>query len=74
VIFEPGCRLAILPEAMFDGCSSLQSIRIPSSIDTICVSCFAGCGGLKQIIFDGGGQVSDRSVLELDRQCYGTLI
>ena len=38
-----------LQECCFSGCSSLQSIAIPSSVTWLGVSCFCGCSSLREI-------------------------
>lgn len=38
-----------LQECCFSGCSSLQSIAIPSSVTWLGVSCFYGCSSLREI-------------------------
>jgi hypothetical protein len=73
VTFGPGCQLLSFPESLFKGCSSLRSICIPSSIETISPRCFAGCGNLGNIIIEGEDGWSAGSMGDLGSQCYGTL-
>jgi hypothetical protein len=73
VTFGRGCQLLSFPESLFKGCSSLRWICIPSSIETISPHCFAGCGNLRNIIFDGDDGSSAGSTGDLRWQCYGTL-
>jgi hypothetical protein len=40
VPFGPGCELSTIGESAFAGCSSLESIYVPSSIETMPESCF----------------------------------
>jgi hypothetical protein len=35
VLFKPGSRLSCLHDGAFRGCSSLSSIRVPSSVDEL---------------------------------------
>jgi hypothetical protein len=40
--FEAGGRVSVLGERVFAFCTALESIRIPSSLETIAGSCFNG--------------------------------
>jgi hypothetical protein len=39
-------------------CSSLESIVVPSSVETICESCFAECQRLRHFVFAPNSQIS----------------
>jgi hypothetical protein len=56
--FESNCKVSILGESAFQNCSSLQSICIPSSIETISKSCFGGCTKLSSFKFETGSRIS----------------
>jgi hypothetical protein len=56
--FESNCKVSILGKAAFQNCSSLQSISIPSSIETISQSCFGGCRKLSSFKFETGSRIS----------------
>jgi hypothetical protein len=47
--FEAGCHLSILGPAAFAWCSGLQSIGLPSSIETMYDSSFQNCPELESI-------------------------
>jgi hypothetical protein len=55
--FQSGRRVLTLGSAAFSRCSSLQSICIPSSIETISTKCFAGCKSLSNVTFESGCKV-----------------
>jgi hypothetical protein len=44
VVFEPGCRLCRIEQSAFQGCSSLSSICILSSVEILHHSCFYAVG------------------------------
>jgi hypothetical protein len=53
---------------VFEDCSSLQSICIPASVETISVRCFDGCVQLGRVFLEPRSQLSSecRSALERD--------
>ena len=44
VIFQEGCKIQVLDEGVFAGCSSLKSFTIPSSVTTLNLQCLAATG------------------------------
>jgi hypothetical protein len=54
--FESGSQHVSLGNAAFEGCSSLQSIGIPSSIETIPECCFRWCRPLSNMVFESGSE------------------
>jgi hypothetical protein len=56
--FEPCSKVSILGPSAFLSCSSLQSICIPSSVQTISDSCFAFCPTLSNVAFEPDSQIS----------------
>jgi hypothetical protein len=58
VTFESGTNISILGKSAFQGCSSLQSICIPSSIQIIGDFCFSECEAMSDLTFESGCQVS----------------
>jgi hypothetical protein len=49
---ESGSKLSIVGEPAFGHCSSLRSICLPASIETICESCFSWCENLSDVRFE----------------------
>ena len=43
-----------LPQAFFDGCSSLCDIKLPHTLQQTSLNCFTDCRNLKQLIFPEG--------------------
>jgi hypothetical protein len=58
VEFESGCRISILSKSAFDN-SSLESICIPSSVETIGESCFRCCRYLANVTFEPKAKLAD---------------
>jgi hypothetical protein len=56
--FESDCKVSIVDQSAFWNCSSLQSICIPSSIETISIYCFCHCTVLWLLTFESGCRVS----------------
>ena len=50
-----GKGLEILPECVFDCCSSIGRVVVPSNVKTIKYAAFAGCDSLKSVCFEDGG-------------------
>jgi hypothetical protein len=65
VIFEPTSRVANLGESAFEGCSALQSISLPQSLETILLWCFSGCQTLASITLETGYNLSAQLVSDL---------
>jgi hypothetical protein len=63
--FASDCQVSTLGVQAFSGCSSLQSICIPSSIESICDYCFSNCASLSSLTF-----ASDCKVSTLDVQAF----
>jgi hypothetical protein len=55
--FESGSQLWALGDSAFFGCSSLESICIPSSIQTISKACFNSCRRLLNLTFVRGSRI-----------------
>jgi hypothetical protein len=51
--------LSTLGEGAFSNCSSLQSICIPSSIETIASLCFWNCDNLSVLTFESCSKISN---------------
>lgn len=51
VVFHKDMVLATVPEQTFDGCSALESFKLPTLTTTIERYAFRGCGSLKYIVF-----------------------
>jgi hypothetical protein len=58
VTFESESRLLRIEKNVFAMCSSLSSIRIPSSVETLCEGCFCGCSSPFQVTFESGSKLS----------------
>jgi hypothetical protein len=58
VIFESGSTLLSIGESAFEGCLSLSSIFIPSSVEILGKWCFYGCKSLSTVTFESGSQLS----------------
>lgn len=52
VVFENGIQIKIIGERTFAGCTSLERIYIPASVETIAYYTFDNCINLKQVIFE----------------------
>jgi hypothetical protein len=57
VTFEPGSKMSVLGQSAF-ACSSIQSIRIPSSVQIVPKSCFKNCSALSNLTFEPGCRIS----------------
>ena len=63
VTFEKGSQLKTIGEEVsfdsraFSGCTSLTSIEIPASVETIGVGAFYGCTALTTVTFEKGSQL-----------------
>jgi hypothetical protein len=57
VIFEPGSRLSRIENSVFEGCSFLASICIPSSVETLGKYCFRRCRSLSTITFESDSRL-----------------
>jgi hypothetical protein len=57
VLFESGSKLSVIQRGAFSVCSSLQSICIPSSVQTLCENCFLSAG-LSSVTFESDSQLS----------------
>jgi hypothetical protein len=72
--FEAGSRLSNLGASAFEGCEALQSIRVPSSVETIDKSCFAVCRTLSNLTFAPGSKLSTLGKTEfLDCVCLESI-
>ena len=49
VVFEENSKLEIIGMSLFSGCTSLETIAIPDSVNTIYESAFKDCSALKEI-------------------------
>jgi hypothetical protein len=58
VTFETHSNLCRISEYAFSRCSSLSSIRIPSSVQELRGYCFSECRSLRTVTFEDGSQVS----------------
>jgi hypothetical protein len=58
VIFDSDSQLSCIENHAFSDCSSLSSIFIPSSVETICHHCFNRCKSLSTITFEYGSKLS----------------
>ncbi len=61
-----GCNITVIPNTIrriddfaFEGCISLASIEIPSSVTSIGVNTFNGCSGLTSIVVDENNPIYD---------------
>ena len=50
VIFEEGSKITLLNRKTFQGCTSLKSIALPESIETIEYNAFIDCTSLEEIV------------------------
>jgi hypothetical protein len=64
VTFETGCGISALGESAFYGCSSLQSICIPSSVEIIGKSCFDYCDCPITLVLEAGCRLCAETVLD----------
>jgi hypothetical protein len=69
--FESGSEVSTLGAWAFCGCSSLQSIRLPSTIEIVDPSCFENCGNLVDIVQERECQLSVESVAEIPPEPAG---
>jgi hypothetical protein len=67
-MFESPCQLLSIEDATFRDCPSLSSICIPSSIRTLCESCFDNCSGLADVAFESDSSLA-RIGLSAFRDC-----
>jgi hypothetical protein len=74
VTFEPKSKVWHLGDDAFHECSSLQSIRIPSSITTISPSCFSDCRELIMVVVEAGSHLSAKSLSSLQRKGRTVLV
>jgi hypothetical protein len=58
--FESPSKLSKLGESAFCGCSSLQSVCIPSSVEELPESCFRNCPKLSELTFEAGSKLPNR--------------
>jgi hypothetical protein len=58
VTFAPGSQLLCIPSYAFDSCSSLLSVCIPCSVETLSQKCFAKCRSLSAVTFESGSALS----------------
>jgi hypothetical protein len=56
--FESGAMISTFGTSAFSDCSSLQSICIPSGIQTIPDWCFSSCTSLSNLRFESGCTIS----------------
>jgi hypothetical protein len=52
--FELGSTLSLIETKVFRACSSLSSICVPASVETIGESCFSDCSALTTVTFESG--------------------
>jgi hypothetical protein len=56
-----------IEQAAFQGCTSLASVSIPSSVTSIGVNAFGGCTSLNSVVFQaGGGSADSGATLRMD--------
>lgn len=51
IVFEQGCKLEVMEEGTFASCTSLTSIDLPTSLQTVQRGAFEGCTALETISF-----------------------
>lgn len=51
IIFEPGCRLEVMEEGTFGGCTALVRVDLPTSLQVVQRGSFEGCVNLQVITF-----------------------
>jgi hypothetical protein len=56
--FEAGSRISSFGVGAFSACSELESISIPSTVETIPADCFAMCRKLRTVRFESVSRVS----------------
>jgi hypothetical protein len=61
VTFESGSQLSSIAQSAFWKCSSLSSIFIPSSVESLGKDCFSGCKSLSTVTFESGSHLSSLS-------------
>jgi hypothetical protein len=59
VTFETGCSATAFMPGAFQACSSLQSICIPSSVESLGSCCFKDCQRLCFVTFASGSRLLD---------------
>jgi hypothetical protein len=59
VIFVPAAILKIIGISAFYGCTSLQSLNLPSSVEKPCEDAFHGCTSLSVITFEAASQLTE---------------
>jgi hypothetical protein len=69
VSFEPGSRLLNIGPSAFLDCRMLESICLPSSIETLEKGVFDGCTALSKVTFEPGGKFS-RDIVRFRRACH----
>jgi hypothetical protein len=68
VTFESGSAIAHLGDSAFQHCSVLQSMSLPSSIQTISPSCFNSCRSFTRLVLEAGCCLSPQAVSDLRSQ------
>jgi hypothetical protein len=58
VTFESECHVHSIQDLLFERCSMLSSICIPSSVVTLELCCFANCARLATVAFESGPGLS----------------
>jgi hypothetical protein len=69
VTFEAGSRLSSMGQGAFADCVSLESICVPSSVETMSRSCFKGCERLSTVTFEMPSRVSVLEEATFERRC-----
>jgi hypothetical protein len=58
VSFASESKLSRIEKSAFEGCSSLSSICIPSSVEILCEKCFCYCASLSNLTFESESKLS----------------
>jgi hypothetical protein len=58
LLFEGGSHVSLIGNRAFADCSSVCSVRIPASVETLCGDCFRNCGALSKVSFESGSKLS----------------
>jgi hypothetical protein len=58
ITFESGSKLSRIADSVLLECSSLLSIRIPSSVEKLCQTCFSGCQRVATVSFESDSKLS----------------